>query len=60
MSTYTGTSLGINVNSGPLVDSPYCQQWNIGYAGPIGNDNRLLTEDGDFILTEGNDFLTTE
>ena len=60
MSTYTSNQLGINVNVTPIVESPYVQQWDIGYSGPIGNDMDLVTEGGAFILTEGGDFLTTE
>ena len=59
MSVYN-VSLGINPNSTPIVDSPYCQQYDIGYAGPIGNDQDLITEGGVFILTEDSMFLTTE
>lgn len=48
--TFTGDS--------PLVDSPYCQQDDFGYAVPPGPDNDFLLLDGQpLMLLDGTHFL---
>jgi hypothetical protein len=54
-----GTPLGMNVKDNPLVFSPY-DQGESDNIYPFGSEEDLVTEGGVFILTEGNDFLTTE
>ncbi len=46
--------LGANIQDNPLVESPYCQQEDIGiaYKPPVPR-YLLLTDGTDFLLTDG-------
>lgn len=47
--------LGANIQDNPLIESPFCQQENIGVAYQPGVPRYLLLTDGsaDFLLTDG-------
>ena len=53
-------NFGMSVSDNPLLDSPYCQQEDIGtdVVPPIFN-YLLLTDGTPFLLTDGTGFLLT-
>ncbi len=54
------TPLGLGINDNPVVDSPFIQEDNIGFAHPPIGSRYLLTEDGKKIQTENGEFLLTD
>jgi hypothetical protein len=51
MSIYNG-AIAYGTVHNPLTDSPFMQQFDIGFPTPPPSGDFMITEDGQFMLTE--------